>query len=198
MTEIEQKEHSLLRCTVKKSSQVLWKVLKYGTYLAIGILAIVFAFYGAFAIYELILPGITSVWQFLITVPWYVYAGIIGIAAIPVYSALWCIARDLTEEDWESNAADNFAFAFPPKSERDYRLNWESNAADNFAFALVALVFTATAAATAAFALVFTAIATAIATAHPGSIWYYIGRFPGAAYHHYRKKKNMPVLEKED
>jgi hypothetical protein len=64
MTEIE-KDASLLRCTIKKSSQVLWKVLKYGVYLIGAILAAVFAFYGAVAIYELVVPGLASVWQFM-------------------------------------------------------------------------------------------------------------------------------------
>ena len=152
MTEIE-KDALLLRCTLKKSWSVLGKVLKYGACLTVMALAGIFAVYGAISICELIVPGTTNAWQFLITVPWYVYVGIVVIAAIPVYSMLWCIARDLTEEDWESNAAEIFVIAL----------------------------------ATFAIFSTFT---------KPNSIWYYIGRFFGAAYHHYRKK-NMPQL-KED
>lgn len=173
MTEIE-KDASLLRCTLKKSWSVFGKVLKYGTYLVGAIVAIVFAFYGAIAIYELVTPGLASVWQFMVAVPWYYYVGIVGVAAIPVYSALWCIARDLTEEDWKSDAAKNsaftvfalafFALAFPPS-----------------AFAFFALAFFALA--------VFTFTFFALALTKPGSIWYYIGRFFGAAYHHYMKKE---------
>jgi hypothetical protein len=154
-------ESSLLHCTVKKSNQVLWKVLKYGMYLAVGILATIFAFYGAVAIYGLVVPGLVCIWQFLTGVPWYIYLSILGIAAIPVYSLLWCITRDLTEEDWKSNAAENLTLAFA-------------------AFATLALVL-------ATLALVLATLDAVDPVDHI-TIWYYIFRFPGAVWHHYRKK----------
>ena len=124
MTNEEPNSSSLLSCTVKKSKQVLWKVLKYGTYLVAGVLAIVFTFYGAMAIYETVLPWATSVCQSLITIPWYVYAGIGVIAAIPIYSSVWCIARDLTEEDWKSEAATNSASALALALAGDHTSIW--------------------------------------------------------------------------
>jgi hypothetical protein len=52
---------------------------------------------------------------YLGSLPWWITYGIGGFAVVIVvilgYSALWCMARDLTEEDWKSKQANDFAFA---------------------------------------------------------------------------------------
>jgi hypothetical protein len=119
---------------------------------------------------------------FLFGVPWYVYAGVLAVAAIPVYSFLWCVNRDLTEEDYKSDAAENFALT---------------------AFAALALAFAITAFALTAFAfalaLALTAFAFALtlALAEPPSKWYYVGRFFGAVYYHYCKSKTNSKPQKQ-
>ena len=168
-TEEQSTNNSLLHCTLKKSGQVLKKVVLYASYAIVALAVVAVICYGAIAVYHAIVPWAASIWQFLIAVPWYMYAIIVVIAAIPVYSVLWCIARDLTEVDWKSNAANVFAFAA-------------------FAFA-VAFAF---ALALPAFALALpAALFAALFVLDPVdhiTIWYYIFRFPGAAWHHYRRK----------
>lgn len=116
MSEITDK--SLLRCTLKKSADVTAKVVLYASYAVVGITATVLAIYGMIALYSVAINPIeeilNAIWNWslpstiyvvvisLITsIPWYVYAGIVAIAIIPIYSFLWCVARELTEEDWD-------------------------------------------------------------------------------------------------
>lgn len=114
MTEITDK--SLLRCTLKKSADVTAKVVLYASYAIVGIAAAVLAIYGILAIADvLFVPVLAAIitaayWCGIVVgsllgivsaIPWYVYAGIVVVAAILVYSFLWCIARELTEEDWD-------------------------------------------------------------------------------------------------
>jgi hypothetical protein len=106
MTDIEDK--SLLRCTIKKSADVLKKVILIVSVVIVLLLGL-----------AIIAKGITVIWDFfwtdihhwldivisipilfLISIPWYVYVGAVAVLAIPVYSFLWCIARELTEEDY--------------------------------------------------------------------------------------------------
>jgi uncharacterized membrane protein len=106
---MEANDKSLLRCTIKKSVDVAKKIGKYAAGTALGILAAVLVIYGAIGIWTIAADPaykyLTAIVSFLFSIPWYCYAGIVAIAAIPVYSLLWCVARELTEEDWESNEA---------------------------------------------------------------------------------------------
>lgn len=105
-------DKSLLRCTIRKSADVFAKLVLYASYAVCGITALALAAYGAMALYSIAvepiqaflayaLGGIAFAGLLAAMVPWwYVYAGIAAVAAIPVYSLLWCIARELAEEDW--------------------------------------------------------------------------------------------------
>ena len=95
------KDVSLLRCTVKKSQQVFAKVILLVSY-AIVVLALLGCGYLLFT--GVLIPSIVAI-------PWYYYVAGIAILAIPVYSFLWCIARELTDEDWESGEAKALAAA---------------------------------------------------------------------------------------
>ncbi len=105
-------DKSLLRCTIMKSVDVFAKLVLYASYVVCGATALGLAVYGAMALYSIAvepiqaflayaLGGITFAGLLAAMVPWYVYVGIAAVAAIPVYSLLWCIARELTEEDWD-------------------------------------------------------------------------------------------------
>ena len=112
MPEIEDK--SLLKCTIKKSVDVLKKVVLYGLYSAVTIILIT----AIAAVGYLIWLGFnsslatiiySSIISLLVSIPWYVYVGVIALLAIPVYSLVWCIARELTEEDLKSDEAKSHA-----------------------------------------------------------------------------------------
>ena len=178
MTEIN--DRSLLKCTIKKSADVLNKVVLYGPYVIAAITAIVIGtaivYFGITKLWEpivnVISAAITAIWAVLSAIPWYVYVGGVAVMAIPVYSLLWCIVRELTEEDWNSDIAKDIALAA---------------LAFALALALAALAFAAFALAAFAFALAalaalaFAAFA-AFAFADP-KIFLVIG-----AYLHYRKR----------
>jgi MFS family permease len=104
---------SLLRCTIKKSADVMKKLAKYAAYILGTLIAGILALYGALGVWAIaadpVYKIVDSIVSFLFSIPWYCYAGIVAIAAIPVYSLLWCVTRELTEEDWESNEAKTFA-----------------------------------------------------------------------------------------
>ena len=93
------KDVSLLRCTLKKSEQVFTKVILLVSY-AIVALALIGCGY-------LLFTGVLI--PIIVAIPWYYYVAGIAILAIPVYSFLWCIARELTDEDWESGEAKALA-----------------------------------------------------------------------------------------
>ena len=92
-------DRSLLRCTLKKSEQVFVKVVLLVSY-AIVALALLGCGY-------LLFTG--ALIPIIVVIPWYYYVASIAILAIPVYSFLWCIARELTDEDWESGEAKALA-----------------------------------------------------------------------------------------
>ena len=118
MTEINDK--SLLKCTIKKSTDVLKKVMLYASYTVVALTAIAIGYFGAIKLWEPIVNvfsvAISAIWSIIISigtilliVPWYVYAGAIALLAIPVYSLVWCIAKELTDEDWKSDIAQGIA-----------------------------------------------------------------------------------------
>ena len=172
---------SLLKCTLKKGAATFWKHLKYAAWIAVG-LAVMVGLYlmgtailplamTVLALVEIVTSNILAV---LASVPWWVYA----LAAVPVaylgYGFLWCVARDLIEDDWKSDAANAFALTLA-------------------AFALALAPALTPALTLAALALAFAALA-AIFTVDPVdkiTVWYFIFRFPGAAWHHYHKQSEQ-------
>jgi len=116
MTEIENK--SLLRCTWNKSVDVFKKVLLCVSGFVVGVAALWIAHFIASTVVwkplvNLISDTISVIWliltslgNILLAIPWYVYVGAIALLAIPVYSLIWCIARELTDEDWKSDDAE--------------------------------------------------------------------------------------------
>jgi len=96
------KDVSLLRCTVKKSQQVFAKIVLLVSY---AIVALAFLGCGYLLFTGVLIPIISPVVAAILSIPWYYYVAGIAILAIPVYSFLWCIARELTDEDWDSGEA---------------------------------------------------------------------------------------------
>ena len=120
MTEIEDK--SLLKCTIKKSVDVLEKVLVFGLGFVVGVAALWIACFiisdavTRKPLVNLVSDTISVIWliltslgTILLAIPWYVYVGVIFIVSIMTYSFLWCIARELTDEDWKSDEAEAYA-----------------------------------------------------------------------------------------
>jgi len=117
---VDSGDKSLLKCTIKKSVDVFKKVVIYGLYSAVIIILIT----AIAAVGYLIWLGFnsslatiiySSIISLLISIPWYVYVGAVALLAIPVYSLIWCIAREFTEEDWNCwmsrESSSLFAFA---------------------------------------------------------------------------------------
>ena len=185
MTDIDDK--SLLRCAIKKSADVLKKVVLYGSYMIAAIAIVYFGvaivYFGVTKIWEPLINAISTIISFLFGIPELFWAlplvmkliilGIVSLGVIGVYSLVWCIARDLEKEDWESDSAKDIAAL-----------------ALALAFALVALALAlAFAFALVAFALAAFALAT-FALADP-KIFLVIG-----AYLHYRKR--MKILKEAE
>jgi len=112
-------------CTKKKSINVLEKLVLYAAYVIDAVTALVLgatlAMHSVVVFWDTthdIIANIVSAisttigggFSLLLNIPWYGYVGIGVVAAIPVYSFLWCIARELTEDDWNSDIAENIAF----------------------------------------------------------------------------------------
>ena len=178
MTDIP-KDTSILRCAVKKS----WSVAKKVGLCVCAILVVLIACY---CIYlgvtsqtaSKICVGFTTwivsaynisadiVCKVALSIPWEIWVIASAVLAIFVYSLLWCIARNFTEEDWKSDKA-NVAVAFAAFA----------FAAFAFAFAFVAF---------AAF-VVFAFVAFVVDPADRITTWYYVFRFLGA-YLNYRDR----------
>ena len=169
----------ILKCTIKKSADVTKKLVLYASYMIVVTTTVAGTIFGVSIIWSVIAQPIYQLVQMLFGIPWYYYVGIVAITVIPVYSLLWCMACELTDEDWQSEEAKDIADAF------------------TFAFA-VAVAFAAAAA--AAFAVAFTfavafAFAFAVAVAFTFAFTFAavfaadskLGLFIGA-YLHYRKR----------
>ena len=167
------KDVSLLRCTLKKSQQVFAKVVLLVSY-AIVVLSLLGC--GYLLVTGILIPGVAPIVAAIVVgvlmIPWYYYAGSVIILAIPVYSFLWCIARELTDEDWNSREAENIAAAFA--------------AAATIAAVAAALVVAA-AATIAVAALVAAAGVVAALVVAAADTNNKLMRFPGA-YLHYRRR----------
>ena len=112
----ENTDPSLIRCTIKKSISVFTKVVLYTSYVicSVGILGM--GYMASIATYPMLVNALVSVYQILASIPWYIYCVALALLAIPVYSLLWCMKRDIEQCDWESFAATDTvavaAFAF--------------------------------------------------------------------------------------
>jgi hypothetical protein len=100
MTEIEDK--SLLICTLKKSADVLKKVVMYGSYVIVAIAIISAIAYLVWLGFNspLIIVIYSSIISLLISIPWWAYSIVMAIVAIVGYSFLWCANRVFISEDW--------------------------------------------------------------------------------------------------
>ena len=126
MCMVDSGDKSVLKCTIKKSVDVFRKVARYGLYFIIagiiGAICLAIAITISAGLYSF-MDGVVKLFNITISnvlsligsIPWYVYVGVIAILAIPVYSLLWCIAREFTEEDWNCwmsrESSSLFAFA---------------------------------------------------------------------------------------
>jgi len=171
------KDVSLLRCTLKKSQQVFAKVVLNISYIIV-VLALIGCGYLLFTgvlipiispVVAAIIAGIWTIVAVILIIPWYYYLAGIAILVIPVYSFLWCIARELTDEDWESGEAKALA------------------AAAVFAAAVVAVVIVALAPVAVAVAVAAAAVGAAVGAAiafDSKLMW-----FPGACLHYWRRMR---------
>jgi len=111
MTPIPDK--SLFRCTIRKSLDVTKKLILYVAIVIDALAGILLAGYGILGLWNVLSGRITEfvtnvaafLVAFLFSIPWYWYVGVVAVAAIPVYSFIWCVTRELTEEDWVSKDA---------------------------------------------------------------------------------------------
>jgi hypothetical protein len=181
---METNDKSLLRCTIKKSADVMKKLAKYAAYILGTLIAGTLAIFGALGVWAIsadpVYKIVDSIVSFLFSIPWYYYAAVasivVPIAGIVAYAFLWCVTRELTEEDWESNEAEDtalftltFAFAIVIAFAFAFAITFAALSAIAFAFA---------------FATTFAAIVAAIALAFIDSkAFLFIG-----AYLHYRKR----------
>ena len=108
-------DKSLLRCTVKKSVHLTERLIVYASFAIVALTIVAIVGVGAMTILPPMVGialGLLSVcWSVLASIPWYCYVAAAAVGVIPSYSFLWCVARDLEEEDWKSNSAYNFALA---------------------------------------------------------------------------------------
>lgn len=105
---------SLLRCTYAKSKHTTLKLLIYGVGITGVVITSIITNYLFYTI-STICSNLTSIWltelksgliyicshvfEILILVPWWIDLFIIAIIAIILYSFLWCLNRDITEDD---------------------------------------------------------------------------------------------------
>jgi hypothetical protein len=102
---------SLLKCTFKKSASVAKKVGMVIGAIAAIVVIIYLIYLGGIAVYPTLIIIGAAITTFFLSIPWWIYVGIVLIAAIPTYSFVWCVARGLTDEDWQSDTAKNIALA---------------------------------------------------------------------------------------
>lgn len=113
-------EKSMLRCTVRKFVSVTHKALKWGSITGVFILVIGAMGWIGWSIRDQISAG----WQTFVSVcagavglilgpiaavPWYAWVVLAIPCAMLGYSFLWCVARELRDEDWKSDIAANVA-----------------------------------------------------------------------------------------
>jgi hypothetical protein len=185
-------DKSLLRCAVKKSMNVTLKLGKAVLILAVIGVLILGGINTIPQIVNTVLPvlsaaltllagAVLTICNFITLIPLWVY----GIVAIPAsifgYSILWCIKRDLTVEDWESNAADIFALFFAVLFLAVFTFAVLFLAVFTFAVLFLFLAF--------AVFFLFLVSFFAIDPVMKVTPIYYIFRFPGAWWHHQKTAK---------
>ena len=184
------KDVSLLRCTVKKSQQVFAKIVLLVSY---AIVALAFLGCGYLLFTGVLIPIISPVVTAILSIPWYYYVAGIAILAIPVYSFLWCIARELTDEDWNSREAENIAAIVALAAATIAAI--AATIAVAFA-ATIAAVVIATIAVAVATTIAAVVIATIAGSAAVAPLYCSINtnnklmRFPGAYLHYRRRTKS--------
>jgi hypothetical protein len=140
---------NIFRCAVKKTTSLWSRHILYVSYVIDGLAAAILAFYGIVGIWQALSPIAERLWEIvtgaIISVPWWAYVIIGIIGAYFGYSLLWCMARNLTDEDWQSEKAKKFG----------------SDLALALALALFALALAASALALFALALAASALALA-------------------------------------
>jgi hypothetical protein len=187
---LEISDKSLLKCILKKSVHTTKKLGVFGLKAGIIVGGVALLIWGGITIIphvlNFLLPVVSGIFSalssLLALVPVWVY-GLIAIPAVILgYSFLWCVKRDLREEDWKSKAANDFAFALTLT-----------------VFILALVVFLAPtpiptpiiafASIAVAIILVFFFFFLLIFALEPVEVVtpiYYIFRFPGAWWHHRR------------
>jgi hypothetical protein len=104
--------NGLLKCTIKKSISVAKKV----ALIVGGIVLCVALIYAICLIistaHDDILSGFSKISDFasvlygyVSLIPWWVYAGVVAILVILVYSFMWCVFREVTEDDWSGGTS---------------------------------------------------------------------------------------------
>jgi len=173
MTNEIQPNQNLFTCTVKKSWNVTQKWVLYASYAVVGMTAAILACVGAWVLFGALYPALLAIWDcsglivftiwfILSSIPWYCYVIVVALAAILIYSLLWCIARNLTEDDWQSGSAKDIS--------------------EEITLVLTLLTLLAFALAPLAFALAF-ALAFVLFASKDSKAFLFIG-----AYLHYRKR----------
>ena len=165
----ENTDPSLIRCTIKKSISIFTKVVLYTSYVICSVSILGMGYMASIATYPMLVNAWVSVYQILASIPWYIYCVALALLAIPVYSLLWCMKRDIEQCDWESVAATNTVTVVA------------------VAFAAFAVVFAAVAFAFAAFAVAAFAVVFAGENNHGPT--YYVVRFIGAYYNYYKRTR---------
>lgn len=194
-------EQSLLRCAVKKTAAVVTKHVKYALYgiavfvgacITLWVLNVIYpAIVVAGAFIASLVSAIISVFAMI---PWYVYgiAGVVG--AYFGYGLAWCIARELTEEDWTSKTAIKFVDMVPivllTAGIASGVGGWSSILLGiplwmSATFVCMAVVLFSLFRGCTGFAWEST---DGSKPAAPNAVYYFF-RFPAAAYHHYYVKK---------
>lgn len=175
----------ILICTFKKSASVTKKLLYCAAYLLLGAIFCAILWVGSEIVIPVILNIINSgsllIWEIFVSVPWYVWVFIVVGVAIVTYSFLWCIMRDLVDDDWESVGADRSAIGviITLIVLTDAAVTIVVN--DSNINPITVLTITAIA------VIIAIIIAFAIDPVSERTVWYYIFRFPGAVWNHYMR-----------
>lgn len=108
MTDFDETDRSLLRCTLKKSASTAIAVGK----IAICIVAIVAVFFIAgvawTTLHDQIYSWFAGAFSLLVAIPWWIYAIVGGVGAILLHSLAWCIAREVTPQAYADRRVNKF------------------------------------------------------------------------------------------
>jgi hypothetical protein len=187
------KDTSILRCWIKESWSTSKKVGLWVSGIAVVLIAVYVAWLGLTSqtvakfwagVTDWCGSVIAGISNYVAAIPPLVFWGSIVVGTVVVailgYSLVWCMARNLAEEDWKSDKANTFAAI-------------AAFAIAAFAIAAIAAFAIAPIAAFAAFAIAAFAIAAfAIDPVDKITVWYYIFRFVGAYLNYKERTKVIP------